>query len=106
MLTQGGGNRTIGLELTDDTELAKILLLYISDNERYLVKDPRIIQIVFNLVKARTKLESLTLTPNMIRFLALNLISNDQTLIVKICNILASSNNRIRLFGQNTENTE
>lgn len=33
-------------------------------------------------------------------FLALNLISNDQTLIVKIGNIFASSNNRIRLFAR------
>ena len=36
----------------------------------------------------------------MMRFLALNLISTDQTLIVKIGNILASSNNRIRLFAR------
>lgn len=95
-----GGNLTIGLELSDDTELAKMILSCISDNERYLVKDPRIIQIVFNLVKARIKRESLVLTPNMMRFLALNLISNDQTLIVKIGNVLASSNNRIRLFAR------
>ena len=32
------------------------------------------------------------------RFLALKLINNDQTLIVKIGNIVASSNNRARLF--------
>ena len=32
------------------------------------------------------------------RFLALKLINNDQTLIVKIGNILASSNNLARLF--------
>nr|YP_010472458.1 hypothetical protein N4L43_pgp051 [Pleurosigma intermedium]UVG42069.1 hypothetical protein [Pleurosigma intermedium] len=95
-----GGDLTIGLELSDDTELAKIILSCISDNERYLAKDPRIIQIVFNLVKAKIKRESLIVTPNMMRFLALNLINNDQTLIVKIGNILASSNNRIRLFAR------
>ena len=93
-----GGNLTIGLELSDDTELTKIILSCISDNEHYIVKDPRIIQIVFNLVKARVKQESLILTPNMMRFLALKLINNDQTLIVKLGNIIASSNNRIRLF--------
>ena len=95
-----GGDLTIGLELSDDTELAKMILSCISDNERYLVKDPRIIQIVFNLVKAKIKQESLVLTPNMMRFLAFNLRSNDQTLIVKIANVIASSNNRIRLFAR------
>jgi len=34
----------------------------------------------------------------MIRFLALKLISEDQTLIVKIGNVVVSSNNRIRLL--------
>lgn len=95
-----GGNITIGLELSDDSELTKIILSCISDNERYIVKDPRIIQIVFHLVKARVKQESLILTPNMMRFLALTLINNDQTLIVKLGNIIASSNNRIRLFAR------
>ena len=70
-----------------------------------MVKNPRIIPIVFNLGKARIKRESLILIPNMIRFLALNLINNDQTLIVKIGHILASSNNRIRLFARVMEVT-
>lgn len=91
-----GGN--IGLEFADDTELAHAILTCMADNERYLVKDPKIIKMVFNLVKAKIKNESLVLTPNMMRFLALKLINNDQTLIVKIGNIIASSNNRARLF--------
>lgn len=62
------------------------------------MKDPEIIKIVFALVKAKVKNEFLVLTPNMIRFLALRLINNDQTLILKICNIVASSNNQARLF--------
>lgn len=64
------------------------------------MKDPKIIQIVFNLVKAKIKNESLILTPNLMRFLALKLINNDQTLIVKLGNILASSENRARLFAR------
>lgn len=95
-----GGNISVGLELTDDTELAEVILSCINDNEHYMIKDPRIIQIVFDLVKAKIKKESLVVTPNMIRFLALSLLSNDQTFIVKIGNILASSNNRIRLFAR------
>ena len=93
-----GGN--IGLEFSDDTELAFTILSCIADNERYLVKDPEIIEVVFALVKAKIKKESLVLTPNMMRFLALKLINHDQTLIVKIGNIVASSNNRARLFAQ------
>lgn len=93
-----GGN--IGLEFSDDTELAFTILSCIADNERYLVKDPEIIKVVFALVKANIKKESLVLTPNMMRFLALKLINHDQTLIVKIGNIVASSNNRARLFAR------
>ena len=95
---RGGGN--IGFEFSDDTELAQTILTCIADNESYLVKDPKVIKIVFALVKAKIKNESLVLTPNMMRFLALKLISNDQTLIVKVGNILISSNNQARLFAR------
>lgn len=93
-----GGIR--GLEFSDETELGYTILACIADNERYLVKDPEIIKIVFALVKAKIKKESLVLTPNMMRFLALKLINNDQTLLVKIGNIVTSSNNRARFFAR------
>ena len=93
-----GGN--LGLEFYDDTELAHTILTCIADNERYLVKDPQIIKIVFALVKANIKNESLVLTPNMIRFLALKLINPDQTLIVKMGNMIVSTNNQVRLFSR------
>ena len=92
-----GGNTNIEFEFSDDTESAHTILASIADNERYLVKDPEIIKIIFDLVKAKIKNESLVLTPNMIRFLALTLINNDQTLVVKI---VASSNDRARLFAR------
>ena len=88
----------LGLEFSDDRELAHTILACIADNERYLVKDPEIIKIVLTLVKAKLKKESLVLTPNMMRFLALKWINNDQILIVKIGNIVDSSNNPARLF--------
>lgn len=93
-----GGN--LGLEFSDDTELARTILACIADNQRYLVKDPELTKIVFALVKAKIKKESLVLTPNMMRFLALKLINEDQTLIVKIGNFLFSSDNRARLFSR------
>ena len=95
MVNPRGGN--IGLEFWDDTELAHTILACISDNDRYLVKDPDLVNIIFALVKIKIKNESLVLTPNMMRFLALRLINNDQTLMVKIGNVVVSSNNRARL---------
>lgn len=90
---------SFGLEFSDNTELAYTILACIADNQRYLVKDPEVIEIVFRLVKAKIKNESLALTPNMMRFLALKLINKDQTLIVKIGNILMSSRTQARVFG-------
>ena len=100
MANPRGGKINIGLEFSDDTELAHTILACIVDNERYLLKDPEITKIVFILVQAKIKKESLVLTINIMRFLALRLVNNDQTLIVKIGNIVASSNNRARLFAR------
>ena len=50
---------SIVLEIVDDTELGLTILSCISDNERYLVKDPKVIRLVFALVKAKIKDESL-----------------------------------------------
>ena len=96
---RGGG---IEFELSDDTELGLTILSCIADNEQYLVKDPELIKIIFRLAKAKIKKKSLVLTPNMARFLALQLINNDQTFIVKIGNAVLSSNNRVRLFARVT----
>lgn len=98
MTNPRGGD--LKLEFSDDTELAETILACIADNERYLIKDPELIKVIFNLVKAKIKNEVFLLTPNMIRFLALNLKSKDQTLIVKIGNIIASSNTRVRLLSR------
>ena len=81
-----GGN--IGLEFSDDTELAYTILACIADNESYLVKNSELINLIFGLVKAKIKKEYLILTPNMMRFFALKLINNDKTLMVKVGNIV------------------
>ena len=57
MANPRGGS--IELEFSDDTELAHTILTCIAENERYLVKDPEIIKMVFGLVKAKIKNESL-----------------------------------------------
>ena len=83
---------------TDDNELAQTILSCIADNERYLVKDQDLINIVFNLAKAKITNESLVLTPNLLRFVALQLLNDNQGFIAKFGNMVASSNNRIRLY--------
>ena len=93
----GGG---FNLELFDDDEIVQTILICIQDNNRYLVKDPQVRNAIFALVKAKIKNQSLVITPNMLRFLALRLINNDQTLIVNIRNILVSSTNRARLVAR------
>ena len=88
----------IGLEVSDDTKLAWTILSSIADNERYLVKDPEVKKVIFGLVKEKLKNQSLVLTPNMMRFLALQLLNNNQSLIAKIGNTIVSSSNRARLI--------
>lgn len=74
----------IEFEIDDDTELALTILSCIEDNKIYLVKNKKIIKLVFNLVKAKVQKKSLVINPNLMRFLALKLINNDQILIVVI----------------------
>jgi len=42
------------------------------------------------------------LSPNMLRFLALQFVTKEQTLVVKVGNLIVSSNNRARLFTRVT----
>ena len=88
----------IKIKIDNDTELGLTISSCISDNKRYLVRNQRIRKLIFYLVKAKIKDESLVITPNMIRFLFLKVIDNDRSLIVKIGSVIASSSNRARLF--------
>lgn len=89
---------TLKFQFSDETKLANTILTCIADDQRYRIKNPELAKIIFTLVKAKIQNESLVLTPNMLRFLALKLVNNDQSLILKLGNMVASSNNQIRLF--------
>lgn len=78
--------------------MALTILSCIADNEQYLVKNPRIRELIFKLVKEKIKNQALVITPNMFRFLALKLIAEDQSLIIKVENTVFSSDNRARLL--------
>lgn len=88
---------TLGIGISDDTKLAYTILSCIANNQRYLTKDPKAIRIIFALTKSKIKKESLITSPDMMRFLALTLINKNQTLVVKVANIIVSSNNIARL---------
>jgi len=62
------------------------------------VKSTKIKELIFSLVKEKIKNESSVINLNLIRFLALKLRNEDQTMIVKIGNIVVSSSNRVRLL--------
>lgn len=96
--TRGGSFITDGNFITDDTEVAETILACIADNERYLVKDPKVIKLIFKLVKAKINQESLVMSPNLIRFLALKLKNPNQTFLIKMGNLITSSDNQLRLL--------
>ena len=91
------GGHKLELQLTDNTDLGLTILACINDHDSYIVKDQLIKNLIFSIVKKKVQNESIIITPRMIRFLALRLISNDQTIIVKVGNIISSSSNRARL---------
>lgn len=91
-------SKSIELQFFDDTELAYTILTCIANNEHSLLKYPKLAKIIFSLIKDKMKEESLALTPNMIRYLALRLINNNESFIIKVKSLLTSSKNRVRLI--------
>lgn len=73
-----GGSLNLNVDYIDDAELGNIILSCIADGNSYLVIDENIKNLIFNLVKAKVKNESLILTPNFLRYLAVRLINQNQ----------------------------
>jgi hypothetical protein len=92
---RGGG---LEVQFSEEAELGRTILSCLADNQNYLVKNPKIKELIFSLVKENIKKESLVITQNMVRFLALQLIKKDKILILKVANIVVSSKNRVRLL--------
>lgn len=91
---------SLELILKDDMELAKTILTCIADNESYIIKSPELIRIIFTFVREKITNKSLVLTPNLLRFVALKLINDDQKMVTKVGNVILSSNNRVRLYNR------
>jgi hypothetical protein len=98
---RGGGDLTdLGNGLFNDRELDLTILSCIADNESSLLKNKQLKEWIFNLVKKKIQNESLVISPKLIRFMALKLLSNDKTLTVKIGKILLSAKNRARFVAR------
>ena len=69
-------------KISKDNELTDIIASCIANNEFYSVKNKKkIIKAIFVLVRVNIQEESLVLTLNIIRFLALRILKNDLGLI-------------------------
>ena len=71
-----GGSNEGGIRLTDDHELAMTILTCIADNDVNIVINQKLRNLIFELVKQKIKNESLVITPNLIRFVALKILCN------------------------------
>ena len=86
-------------QVTDDKELAYTILACIADAHRYILKDEYLTKVIFSLVQAIVKDQSIILSPNMLRFLALHLLRNkDNNLQITFGNIFMESMNRGRIL--------
>ena len=92
----GPGGAQFGLELFDDNELGHIILSCIADEEQYLVRDRKLKQLLFALVRAKLSNKSLIISPNLVRFLALRLIKPNSGIITKIGNFVFSSTSGLK----------
>ena len=95
-----GGSSEIEGTITDESELGLAILSCIADEHSYIVKHPKIIRLVFNLVMRQINDESLKLTPNMMRYLAMRLLKKDQTIIAIIGNVLLETESQSRFFAR------
>lgn len=85
------GGSQFDIELFNDNEIGYVILSCISDHEQFIVRDPKLNQLIFSLIKAKIKDESIIIHPNLLRFIATRLIKPNTGLIAKIGNLIISS---------------
>ena len=89
-LPHAGGSSALDLELYNDNDLGHIILSCIADEDRYLVRDPKLNELIFAPIRAKIRNESLIINPNLIRFIALRLIKPNTGIIARIGNLVIS----------------
>ena len=94
LFSRGGSN--IQLNLINDREEAVIALKYIYKYKNYLVKNPRLIYLIFQLTRYKMKNHNLIISSNMLRLISLNILSKnqDQLVIMRIGKAILLSTNK------------
>lgn len=86
------------IQPSDDYELASIILTCVQDDAIFLVMDERLKVWIFKLVKAKIKNESLSITPNLLRYIASTVIKRDTSLITSVGGVLFAVD-RVKLLS-------
>ena len=92
------GGDGFAVDLFDESEIALTILSCISNENNFLVRDQRVLRLIFKLVEAKMMDESLVISPNLLRFLALRLLKPDSSLWMTITKHVVMAANRRRLL--------
>lgn len=97
---RGGQAMDIDVSIEDTNLLSEIILSCIEDEGRYRIISAKLKKLLFKMVKEELRGQAFVLTPNMLRFLALTLKSDDHTLQAKIGSLILSSDNQVRFVAR------
>ena len=87
------------LQTTSNSELAYLILTCIADEDSYIVKNKEIAKMIFALVKAKIKNESLIISPNFLRYLAKTIVyqESQQSLLMQFKSVMVQTSTLTRL---------
>ena len=94
--SRGGSN--FDLDLVDENELALTILHCIHDGYSYLVHDKRLTAIIFKLIRAKMANQSLVISTNLMRFIALKMLKPEESIWEVGINNIVLTDNRNRLI--------
>jgi hypothetical protein len=80
-----------------ETETSNMIIACVKDDVPYVIKDPRLIKLIYRLAGQNFKRHNLIITPNLMRLFALKL-ANQNSVIVRFQNFLVFSDSPIRLL--------
>ena len=92
------GGDDFNIDLVDETEIAFTILTCINDQYSYLIHDKQVARLIFKLIRAKMSTESLVLSPNLMRFIALKLIRPQEAIWKVGAKTLILTENRNRLI--------
>lgn len=93
----GTSDDSLDIKISNENKLEQTILTCIEDGKNYVVTDPTLKRLIFNLVREKITNKSLIFTSNMIRLVALKLINNKQHSLVKIRTAIISTDNTQRM---------